>query len=100
MDTSLVANKTIAMLLTSLDRDLAENIVLSGVSLNPKKILDTVQACIIVSAQRELEAADKEAGNKAQEIVEKAMGEMAAKVEGRLLPPKTPPTMKFWVDNT
>lgn len=80
-DSSIAANKTISMLLESLDQDLAANIVFSAISLNSKKILDTVQACIVVSSQREIEKANREAGNTAKEIVEKAMGEMATKLE-------------------
>lgn len=73
--------KTIGLLLTKIDRDLALNIVFSGISLNSKKIIDVIQACLIVSAQREFEASSKQTAEKAEQIVEKAMGEFAERLQ-------------------
>jgi hypothetical protein len=80
----LVNSKTVGLLLTKIDRDLALNIVMSGISLNSKKVADVLQACLIVSAQREFEAASKETQEKAEEIVEKAMGEFAERLQKTL----------------
>lgn len=72
--------KTIGLLLTKIDRDLALNIICSGVSLNSKKVMEVIQACLVVSAQREFEAASKVASEKVEEIVEKTMGDFAEKI--------------------
>lgn len=77
----LFNSKTIGMLLTKIDHDLALNIVFSGISLNSKKMVDVIQACLVVSAQREFEATSKVASEKAEEIVEKTMGEFADRLQ-------------------
>lgn len=80
-DPNMITTKTISLLLSTIDEDLANNIVCSAISLNQKKILDVIQACIVVSAQRELDAATREAAGKAEKIVESAMGELLEKMD-------------------
>jgi hypothetical protein len=83
-EANMISTKTISILLSTIDEDLANNIVMSAISLNSKKILDVIQACIVVSAQRELEAATKEAAGKAEKIVESAMGELLDKMDKQM----------------
>lgn len=66
--------QSIGLLLKKIDRDLALNIIFSGVSLSQQKIIDVVQACVIVSTQRELDSKAKVA-KKAEEIVERVMSQ-------------------------
>ena len=73
--------KTIGLLLTKIDHDLAANIVFAGISLSSKKLIDIIQACLIVSAQREFEASCSQTAEKAEKIVEKAMSEFADRLQ-------------------
>lgn len=65
---------TIGLLLEKIDSDLALNIVMSGISLRSQKIIEVVQACVLVSTQREIDSKAKIA-KKAEEIVERVMSE-------------------------
>jgi hypothetical protein len=65
---------TIGLLLEKIDNDLALNIIMSGISLKSQKIIEVVQACVLVSTQREIDSKAKIA-KKAEEIVERVMSE-------------------------
>jgi len=66
--------KNIALLLPKLDKDLATNIIFAGVSLNSQRVIEVIQACMIVASIRDVEAKEK-AAKKAEEIVEKVMSQ-------------------------
>jgi hypothetical protein len=80
----ILTPKTLSLVLSKIDEDLARNIVFSAVSMNQKTFLDVTQACLIISAQRELEGLKKQSEIEAEEIVEKTMGEFAERLNKSL----------------
>ena len=80
----IMSPNTLSLLLSKIDLDLARNIVFSAVSMNQKTFLEVAQACLIVSAQRELEIHRQQSEKEAEKIVEKAMGEFAEKLNKTL----------------
>lgn len=65
--------KNVGFLLKRMDPDLAANVVFSAISLNSQKIIEVIQACIIVSSQRYADKNNPQ--QKAEEIVERVMSQ-------------------------
>lgn len=80
MAENTINEKTVGALLKRIDPDLAANIVFAGISLSSAKLLDTLQACVIVAEQRALDRAAKKTAAEAEKIVEKAMEDFAEKL--------------------
>lgn len=75
IDDIFINPKVISLILEKIDKDLAYNIVFSGLSLKSSRFVEIFQACLIASAQREFFTQKK-----AEKIVERVMGEFAEKI--------------------
>jgi len=87
-----ISPEAMGILISRLDKDLAQNLVISAVSMNQEKFLKMAEMAVIVMAMRELEKHDKENAQKeAERLVEESMMKFQKRLETVVANNKQPP---------